>query len=93
MKTKLLLVFFAVVLICGCEPNVKEKWEIMATAKIVSIEIVPVGGFFSPKAIRIWKLDNGMTVSMCDWQKEECCVGDTVIKYTFRNGVSKWEKQ
>jgi hypothetical protein len=60
----------------------KEEWKPTFTAKITKIEFVASGGWGSPNAVRIWRLDNGMAISMPDWKNNSFKEGDTVIQET-----------
>ncbi len=87
---KIIVCFVALLLAIGCKEEIKPKWVKITEAKVIKIEIVGVGGWGSPNAVRVWRLDNGMTVSMYDWKNEDICVGDIVVKY--RRVPSKWNK-
>ena len=92
-KIKIMLVLL-VIFLSGCDTKI--RWEKVLETKVVDIKIVGVGGWGSPNTVRIWKLDNGMTVSMSGWKNEDVCVGDTVAKYEVVSGIGKgmtmWQK-
>lgn len=80
----------------GCKEK-EAKWEKVIEAKVITIEIVGVGGWGSPNSCRVWRLDNGMTVSMSGWKNEDVAVGDSVVKYKQVVGPNKgrtiWQKK
>lgn len=92
-KIYIILMLLAITLL-GC--STETEWDEFIRAKVVSIEIVGVGGWGSPNAVRIWHLDNGMIITMSDWKNEDVCVGDTVAKYQAVSGrykgCKRWQK-
>ena len=91
-KIYIILMLLAITLL-GCSTETETEWDEFIRAKFISIEIVGVGGWGSPNAVRIWHLDNGMIVTMSDWKNEDVCVGDTVAKYQAVSGRYKGWKQ
>lgn len=88
MNKKIVCVVLLVLFLAGgCTDPV---WEKVVEAKVVKIEIIGIGGWGSPNGLRVWTLDNGMTVSMNHWRKEDVCIGDTVVKYKLI--TSGWER-
>jgi len=89
------MVMLLCVFIVGCG-NEEARWERVVESKVVDIEIVGVGGFASPNSVRVWKLENGMKISMPGWKNEEVCIGDNVAKFKriggANSGATRWKK-
>lgn len=84
---KYLWLFTIILFFAGCSSKEEElKWKPQFTAKILKIEFVGAGGYGSPNAVRIWRLDNGMAISMSDWREANIKEGDVVTQYICTNG-------
>ena len=96
--------FVSIVLFCilfvGCESNKEPKqakiWDakIVLESKIIDIDFIGTGKYLA----RVWKLENGMRVSMPDWKNEDACIGDIVVKWVVvgkgrHRGGSGWKKK
>lgn len=85
MSKQILIYLLLLLLLNGC----RSEPEIPKITKVINIEIVAVGGFGNPNAIRIWHLEDGRIVSMGSWMHEDIAIGDYVY-YTAR--YRRWQK-
>ena len=91
MRTMICL--FIYLSLIGCCKNEEITWIKEIETKVIDISFVGVGGYGSPNVVRIWKLENGMKITMVDWKQEDVCVGDLVIRYRSSRGYTKWCKK
>ncbi len=92
MRLKILLILLCI-MVSGCTDE-PDTWTKEVESKVVDISFVGSGGYGSPNAVRIWQLENGMMVTMCDWKQEDVCIGDVVVRYRsskYKN--RRWQKK
>ncbi len=89
---KLVVLLFLLVVI-GCNEREPDVWARIKAGTVVSIEVIGVGGYGSPDAMRIWRLDTGEAISMYHWKRQEIAVGDKLVCFKNQKGKFYWKKE
>ena len=89
-KLAVLLVLLAMV---GCSKKEPDVWARIKAGTVTSIEFIGVGGYGSPDAMRVWRLDTGEAISMYHWKRQEVAVGDKLVCFRNEKGVFYWKKE
>lgn len=76
--TKWILIVLVLCLF-GCDNTIEWDCETYAEGRIVEIEIKGVGGWGSPRSVRVWRLEDNSVIEMSGWQNEHFKVGDYII--------------
>ena len=88
------LVLLVVLLsLAGCRDKEADVWTQVGNGTVVSIKFVGVGGYGSPDAMRIWRLDTGEAISMYHWKRQEVAVGDKLACFRNEKGRFCWKNE
>ena len=90
---KNLIVFLVLLVLMGCNKEEPDTWTQVKVGTVTSIEFIGVGGYGSPDAMRIWRLDTGEAVSMYHWKRQEVAVGDKLVCFKNQRGKFYWKNE